>query len=357
MPTNASLRSKLIRLAHARSELRAELLPLISREAGRYKAPPRVLRVTREIKDDHSEEYDVEGKVVPETGLLGALRDAQLRKIRFSDSDGNYDSIPDSQLGTRPPSNVGRQVATLATVAGVAYVDIDTWAVTSRPPRGMLAASKTAGAISATDGEYLRPMGARQLAIGGVTGRSEEHVLGILTEAAAFMLGDDPSFLSEPVRQVCTDAATRFILKMRPLSRAVAPVIPEAPKSGVPLKYRPEIIARNSSSYSTDEISSNREAVLALDMYGGLHLHVTEHYERSYAGGGALTDMTLWSGIVGSLSKPALGLIRSVLVKKSHMRTSLSSPFSNKWSSPYAPNGPKASLSEILPLILPVVGG
>lgn len=175
---DADLRNRLIRLAHANPAVRKDVLCLLASEGpttGKYEEgkpadptenmspedkktwelntlkhkddfkkeawgrsrrtvlPPRVIHVTR---GDTPVEYDVDGKSVRMVDINDALREAQLRKIRFSDNDGNYDAIPNSQLGVKPPVQVKEQVAQTVQISGEAFVDIDSWKVTGQPPRG-----------------------------------------------------------------------------------------------------------------------------------------------------------------------------------------------------------------------------
>ena len=102
-------------------------------------------------------------------------------------------------------------------------------------------------------------------------------------------------------------------------------------------------IATNSSEWSWDDDASDRTATVYLDG-DKLSLEVVEIHTK-YGLGAGKRVRELASMSLGTLVKPKIGQVVSVLRKFSHDRTRAGSPFKRKWSDA---SGNESSLGEII---------
>ena len=103
------------------------------------------------------------------------------------------------------------------------------------------------------------------------------------------------------------------------------------------------IIARNESGWSWEYDRNDRRAAVYLDGER-LSLKIVETHTKSGIGAGT-TVKTLITADLGTLDKPDLGKVRSLLGKYSHQRTRAGYPFSTKWEAEGgAPDGPLGAI-------------
>ena len=98
-------------------------------------------------------------------------------------------------------------------------------------------------------------------------------------------------------------------------------------------KYDEELIAVNESSWYWEDDQSYRYALLFVDSKNMLRLVVVQHKIKTGLGAGEWVS-DLFNGNVGTLDKPNLSKIRSVLKKHSHMKSRSGSGFKRDWRMP-----------------------
>ena len=213
---------------------------------------------------------------------------------------------------------------------------IDDWLLAHKPGRR--------ASVEPQDARYVRNVAAQVLLSQGMSSRGRDVLTRTMAEAVSFMF---PGEYEAGAVALAEEAAERLILKLRNLSTKNAPPAPLY--AGPAPTYLSRDVAWNYSHYQTDEMTDNYDAVLSVTMTGGLMLTVKNLREHSYAGGGPARTTVVYDGLVGTVTKPNLGVIRAVLAKYSHDRTSLGGPFSAKWY-PVTSDGKKNIFGERMPL-------
>jgi hypothetical protein len=106
------------------------------------------------------------------------------------------------------------------------------------------------------------------------------------------------------------------------------------------------LLATNRSLWSWEYDSQSRVAKLFVDdRTGNLRLIITETYTKTGIGKGT-TKTTIADAKVGTVMKPKLAPIRSILKKHSFSRGRMSFPFSRKWTDEFF--GGEDSLGNII---------